>query len=423
MYKNHLKNLLALIALLFSTFTLPGWTADSTLSNRIPTTGLSGPQGGELAFSLSVPANATGLNFEIYGGAGDADLYVRFNAPATAGRFDCRPYIDGNQETCAMPVASPGTWHVMLKGYRDFSNLSLVGSFIEDPILSDGHPLSGLNGLQGSEQHYRLDIPAGASGLDVQISGGSGDADLYLQYSSPATLSEHVCRPYIDGNYESCILPHAGAGTWHIMIRGYRDFSGLSLTTQILNPIPYPSADTINVPPSIGGNPADIAKEGEAYLFSPEAVDEDQDTLSFNVENQPNWLSFDATNGALSGTPTADDVGEYSGIVVSVSDGLHTTSLDGFDITVKPTSALLSWTAPVTRTDGSLLPISEIAGYKVYVGSSATELGFKANIPDPYTLEHQITQLGEGTYYFAVTTYDHANLESELSSVVSKSFE
>ena len=79
--------------------------------------------------------------------------------------------------------------------------------------------------------------------------------------------------------------------------------------------------------------------------------------------------------------------------------------------------------APITRTDGSTLPISEIAGYKVYMGSSATELAFKTDIPDPYTVEHQITQLSEGTYYFAVTTYDHANLESELSSVVSKSFE
>ncbi len=186
-----------------------------------------------------------------------------------------------------MPVASAGIWHVMLKGYRVFSDLSLVGSFIEDPNLDDGHPLSGLNGLQGIEQHYRIEIPAGANGLDVQIDGGSGDADLYLRYNNPPTLSEYTCRPYIDGNYESCILPHAGAGTWHIMIRGYRDFYGLSLTTQILNPSPYPSADAVNAPPSISGIPADIAKEGEAYLFSPEAFDKDQDTLTYNVENKP----------------------------------------------------------------------------------------------------------------------------------------
>lgn len=176
-----------------------------------------------------------------------------------------------------------------------------------------------------------------------------------------------------------------------------------------------------NTAPLITGTPDAIAFEGTEYQFIPSALDEDNDYLAFEVKNKPAWMVFDAITGTLSGTPSKDDVGDYPAITISVSDGQAVTSLESFYLTVKSTSATLSWAAPATRSDGSSLPISEIAGYKIYVGTSASDLSLATEITDPYVMEHEFSNLSEGTYYFAVSTYDQDDMESELSTVVSKS--
>ena len=69
----------------------------------------------------------------------------------------------------------------------------------------------------------------------------------------------------------------------------------------------------------------------------PPANDEDVgDTLSYSIVNQPSWASF--SGGTLSGTPRNGDVGNYSGIVVSVSDGQQSVALPAFSITVNNTN-------------------------------------------------------------------------------------
>jgi len=94
---------------------------------------------------------------------------------------------------------------------------------------------------------------------------------------------------------------------------------------------------------------------------------------------------------------------------------------DGFvENTVPAGRAALSWVAPTTRTDGSPLAMDEIGGYKVYMGSSATDLVLIADVSDPYTMEYEINSLDEGTYYFAISTYSMSGVESDISAVVSK---
>ncbi|GIX35437.1 MAG: hypothetical protein KatS3mg126_1216 [Lysobacteraceae bacterium] len=72
-------------------------------------------------------------------------------------------------------------------------------------------------------------MPSGASNLAVNLSGGSGDADLYVKYGSAPTTSSYDCRPYLSGNNESCSFATPQAGTWHVLVRGYSSFSGASL--------------------------------------------------------------------------------------------------------------------------------------------------------------------------------------------------
>ncbi len=62
------------------------------------------------------------------GEGGDVDLYVRFGARPTAGAYDCRPYLEGSEEACAVVAPGDGQIFVSLNGYAagDF-DLRVVG--------------------------------------------------------------------------------------------------------------------------------------------------------------------------------------------------------------------------------------------------------------------------------------------------------
>src|SRR5690606_8325528 len=97
-------------------------------------------------------------------------------------------------------------------------------------VLQNGVPVTGLSGAAGSTRFWTFEAPAGASNLLVSIAGGSGDADLYLRRGAPPTTSSFDCRPYRNGNSESCRSASPQPGTWHVMVRGYSAFSGVMLT-------------------------------------------------------------------------------------------------------------------------------------------------------------------------------------------------
>ena len=61
------------------------------------------------------------------------------------------------------------------------------------------------------------------------MSGGSGDADMYIKSGSQPTSSVYDCRPYKSGNNESCSFTAPQAGTYYIMLNGYSAYSGVSL--------------------------------------------------------------------------------------------------------------------------------------------------------------------------------------------------
>ncbi|MCJ8273394.1 MAG: PPC domain-containing protein, partial [Psychrosphaera sp.] len=82
----------------------------------------------------------------------------------------------------------------------------------------------------GQWEHYTQAIVAGYSAFNVTMSGGSGDADLYVRHGAQSTTSNYDCRPYKNGNSESCSLSNPGAGTVYIDIRGYSAASGFTIS-------------------------------------------------------------------------------------------------------------------------------------------------------------------------------------------------
>lgn len=84
--------------------------------------------------------------------------------------------------------------------------------------------------------------------------------------------------------------------------------------------------------------------------------------------------------------------------------------------------APLSWNSPTTNTDGT--PLTDLAGYKVYYGTTSSAYTQMVNVEmtsTPTTPTYTVTNLAAGsTYYFAVTAYDSSGNESRFSNEVSK---
>lgn len=176
----------------------------------------------------------------------------------------------------------------------------------------------------------------------------------------------------------------------------------------------------VNRAPTLTGTPGTVAGVGQAYTFAPVGADADGDALTYTISGRPTWASFDTRTGRLTGTPALADVRTWSGIAIAVSDGKVSTALPAFSITVQQASSgsvTLSWTAPTRRTDGSAL--TTLAGYRVYYGTAQGSYPNRISVANPGLVTYVVDNLPPATYWFVMTAYDSANLESAQSTPVS----
>jgi hypothetical protein len=246
----------------------------------------------------------------------------------------------------------------------------------------------------------------GVVGVQFRVNGANfGSEDQSAPYSiswNTATLA--------NGTYTLSAIARDAAGN-------QRTSSNVTVTVKNSTTPTTPS----NRAPTISGSAPESVTVGSAYSFQPTASDADGDTLSFSISNKPSWATFNTTNGRLSGTPSASHVGTYSNIRISVSDGKTTATLAPFSITVNQISvgnATVMWQPPTTNTDGSSL--TNLAGYRIYYGTSANSLSQTIQIPSAGATAYVVEGLAPGTWYFAVRSYNSAGAESANSNIVSK---
>lgn len=101
------------------------------LTNGVTVTGITVGASGEIKYQLTVPNGATNLLFALYGGTGDADIYVKRGTPPTTSSFDCRPFSFGNNETCFFPAPASGVWYVTIRGFSAATGVALYPSFVD----------------------------------------------------------------------------------------------------------------------------------------------------------------------------------------------------------------------------------------------------------------------------------------------------
>jgi hypothetical protein len=81
-------------------------------------------------------------------------------------------------------------------------------------------------------------------------------------------------------------------------------------------------------------------------------------------------------------------------------------------------SAVVSWTAPTTNTDGS--PLTNLARFRVLYGPSSTNFTSSQTVDDPTRRSTTISSLPAGNWYFTVRGVTTAGVESANSNVATK---
>ncbi len=95
--------------------------------------------------------------------------------------------------------------------------------------LQNGVAVTGVSGATGSQQTWTLAVPTGQTTLTFTITGGTGDADVYVSSGSAPTTTTYQCRPYKTGNDETCTFTPPSAGTYYVMLDGYAAYAGVTL--------------------------------------------------------------------------------------------------------------------------------------------------------------------------------------------------
>jgi hypothetical protein len=88
-------------------------------------------------------------------------------------------------------------------------------------------------------------------------------------------------------------------------------------------------------------------------------------------------------------------------------------------------TAVLTWDAPLSNTDGTPFLLSDVKAYNIYSGMTPS-LGSKLTLPittawpSQATMSYTMSSLQTGTFYFAVSVTAQNNAESDKSNIIAK---
>lgn len=177
------------------------------------------------------------------------------------------------------------------------------------------------------------------------------------------------------------------------------------------------AASWSNSAPAMSGTPPSSVLVGDSYSFTPEASDPNGSPLTFSIQNAPGWASFNTSTGQLTGNPKVSDIGTYTGIVISASNGSQTTSLPAFAVAVTQVgsaSISLSWTPPTHNVDGS--PLDNLVAYRFYYGTESGNYTHLLQVDNPGLSNFVIDNLSPGRYYIVATAVNSTGIESQFSN-------
>jgi len=162
------------------------------------------------------------------------------------------------------------------------------------------------------------------------VSDADNDPLRFYITNKPSFLNFDTTTGQLSGT-----APSGSAGTYANILVSVGDGKDVTfLPAFSLTVSPPPASATPNTAPTISGTPPTSVATGQMYSFRPSASDPDNQSLAFGIANKPSWASFSTATGQLSGTPASTAAGTYSNIIISVSDGIASSTLPAFSINV-----------------------------------------------------------------------------------------
>ena len=223
------------------------------LVNAQPVTGISIPKGGSVTYRFPVLENklqprrgktleddsggaarvgteaglAASLSFQLSGGSGNGDVYVHVGGMPTPSSYLMKSASSGNDESIRIKNPLSGIYHVLITAPEEVRGASLladyVGSVHPDNVLGKGEVVKGIRLNGGEIAIYRIAVPESRKKLSLSLSGGIGDADLYVKYGRSPTVDLYDKRSDGYGSNEQIVVDRPRAGQYYIMVYAFRD--------------------------------------------------------------------------------------------------------------------------------------------------------------------------------------------------------
>ena len=136
-----------------------------------------------------------------------------------------------NQGACGVQTAAADLGFTVANVTSAFTAVGVSCAGTPPPtgtvVLNVALPSQAVNTTSST---YSVTVPAGTTSLVFNISGGTGDADLYVRLGAAPTTSSYTCRPYTGGNAETCTISNPAAGSvYYANVRAYSAYSGVTL--------------------------------------------------------------------------------------------------------------------------------------------------------------------------------------------------
>ncbi|KGJ91204.1 collagenase [Colwellia psychrerythraea] len=193
--------------------------------------------GNGLYFWVDIENDGTPLQISTFGGTGQADILTSTAGWATGSRNDNRTNNPGTVEQLDL-VADEGRLYISLFGKHEQVSFKVQDTSINDgmcgakTLSGNALTLDQQECISGNGLYYHLEVEQDNTNITITTSGGTGDADIYINQGKWATRSRYTEFSENEGT-ENSLIVNADSGRLYVSIFGKNQ--GVSLLVSAIS--------------------------------------------------------------------------------------------------------------------------------------------------------------------------------------------